>query len=180
MKQFGLYRIRILFFLIVSTIFIIIPKHSLCEFYYMQVKSQLSHSNLSMHQFYGGLKYNISAQHIYFLSENEYIFFSYPIITIFDDHQIPMWIIESIHAYLSKDYLNLSGNVQIKSFFYHTYIKRLLSENFKINLKTQDFTSNKKTILYGLYFCSVGINMQGNLKNKIITLNQNTTIFNEK
>ncbi|AFA41274.1 lipopolysaccharide transport protein [Wigglesworthia glossinidia endosymbiont of Glossina morsitans morsitans (Yale colony)] len=180
MKQFRFHKIRILFFLIVPIIFIAIPKRSLCALYYMQLKSPLNYSNLSINQIYGGLKYSISAQNMHFLSQNEYIFFSYPIITIFDDHHIPMWIIESIRAYLSKDYLNLSGNVQIKNFFYHTYIKRLLTENFKINLRTQDFISKKKTILYGLYFCSVGINMQGNLKNKIITLNQNTTIFHEK
>ncbi|MDQ1237607.1 MAG: LPS export ABC transporter periplasmic protein LptC [Wigglesworthia glossinidia] len=180
MKITRLYKIKKLFYLILSGILITLYKKNAYALYYMQIKNQLNYSKFFIHHMHDGLKYSISAQYIHVISHNEHVFFSQPKIIIFDEYQVPIWIIESIQAYLSKDHLHLSGSVKIKNFFYHSHIKQVLTENFKINLKTQDFISKKKTSLYGIYFYSIGNSMQGNLKKKFIRLNTINTIFHEK
>ncbi|VFP82264.1 LPS export ABC transporter periplasmic protein LptC [Candidatus Erwinia haradaeae] len=113
----------------------------------------------------GILSHQILADKSRYYSNDEISWFTNPVMIIYNENKLPMWIIKSNQAKLTKEkVLFLYGNVIINSLMKITQLKHLQTETAKINLITQELTSENTVTLSGPAFFSTGMKMYGNLQ----------------
>ncbi|WP_158366555.1 LPS export ABC transporter periplasmic protein LptC [Candidatus Williamhamiltonella defendens] len=93
--------------------------------------------------------------------------FTKPVMVLFDEIFQPYWSLKADRAKLTdNEMLYLYGHVELTNLVQSTDLKKITTENAKINLITQDISSNDSVNLYGVDFFSSGMKMQGNLRSK--------------
>ncbi|VFP78977.1 Lipopolysaccharide export system protein LptC [Candidatus Erwinia haradaeae] len=123
------------------------------------------HARILMYNPQGILSYQILADKSRYYSNDEISWFTNPVMIIYNENKLPTWIIKCNQAKLAKEkILFLYGNVIINSLMEITQLKYLQTETAKINLITQELTSENKVTLSGPDFFSTGMKMYGNLQ----------------
>ncbi|ATW29353.1 LPS export ABC transporter periplasmic protein LptC [Candidatus Williamhamiltonella defendens] len=94
--------------------------------------------------------------------------FTKPVMVLFDDILQPDWSLKADKAKLTDDnkMLYLYVDVELTHLIQSSYLKKITTESAKINLVTQDISSNDSVNLYGVDFFSSGMKMRGNLRSK--------------
>ncbi|AAZ40693.1 possible exported protein [Candidatus Blochmanniella pennsylvanica str. BPEN] len=122
----------------------------------------------------GQLKFKLTAHRIQHFSNQRITLFTCPSIIAFDDKNIPTWKITANQAKLSyKTTLHLYGYVYINNLIHNRYFQSIITNQAIINLITQDIISNKKVIIHGHYFYSIGMKIHANLHTQTAKLIDN-------
>ncbi|URJ28122.1 LPS export ABC transporter periplasmic protein LptC [Candidatus Blochmannia vicinus (nom. nud.)] len=128
----------------------------------------------------GQLKFKLTAYCIQHFSDQKIIWFIRPDVTAFNEKNAPIWKITANQARLNHEKtLHLYGNVHMNSLIDNTYFQSIETNQAIINLITQDIIANKKVIIHGHYFYSVGMKMHANLHTQTIKLIDSTQTYYE-
>ncbi|MGP3591019.1 LPS export ABC transporter periplasmic protein LptC [Vagococcus sp. WN89Y] len=115
----------------------------------------------------GALTYRLIAQNVEYFSSDGISWFAQPRLTTFDKEKVPTWSIKADKAKLTDDrMLYLYGNVEVDALTADAQLRKITTDNARINLVTQDVTSDDRVTLYGTTFNSTGLKMRGNLRSK--------------
>ncbi|MDU2939386.1 MAG: LPS export ABC transporter periplasmic protein LptC [Enterobacteriaceae bacterium] len=119
----------------------------------------------------GALNYHLIAQHVEYFSDQAITWFTQPLLTTYDTNKTETWSIKADKAKLTNDrMLYLYGHVEVNALTPDAQLRKITTDNAKINLITQDVTSDDLVTLYGTTFNSSGLKMRGNLRNKTAEL----------
>ncbi|POP44137.1 LPS export ABC transporter periplasmic protein LptC [Superficieibacter electus] len=119
----------------------------------------------------GALNYHLVAQHVEYFSDQAITWFTQPLLTTYDTTKTETWSIKADKAKLTNDrMLYLYGHVEVNALTADAQLRKITTDNAKINLITQDVTSDDLVTLYGTTFNSSGLKMRGNLRNKTAEL----------
>ncbi|WP_039056787.1 LPS export ABC transporter periplasmic protein LptC [Enterobacter sp. Bisph1] len=128
-------------------------------------KSQ--HTDTVVYSPEGALNYRLIAQNVEYFSAEGVSWFTQPLLTTFDENKIPTWSIKSDKAKLTDDkMLYLYGHVEVNALTADAQLRKITTDNARINLVTQDVASDDQVTLYGTTFNSTGLKMRGNLRSK--------------
>lgn len=128
-------------------------------------KSQ--HTDTVVYSPEGALNYRLIAQNVEYYSADSISWFAKPVLTTFDENKVPTWSIKSDKAKLTDDkMLYLYGHVEVNALTADAQLRRITTDNARINLVTQDVFSDDQVTLYGTTFNSTGLKMRGNLRSK--------------
>ncbi|MBJ3814867.1 LPS export ABC transporter periplasmic protein LptC [Shimwellia pseudoproteus] len=119
----------------------------------------------------GALTYRLISQHTEYFAAESVSWFTDPVVTSFDDQQIPTWSIKADRAKLTNDrMLYLYGHAEVNALTPDSQLRKITTDNAQVNLVTQDVTSDDLVTLYGTTFNSSGLKMRGNLRSKTAKL----------
>lgn len=116
----------------------------------------------------GTLNYRLVAQHVEYFSDDAVSYFTLPVMTSYDsNNKVPTWSIRSDRAKLTNDrVLYLEGHVEVNALTPDSQLRKIATDKAKVNLITQDVSSDDQITLYGTSFNSSGMKMRGNLLSK--------------
>ncbi|MFC3394090.1 LPS export ABC transporter periplasmic protein LptC [Brenneria rubrifaciens] len=119
----------------------------------------------------GKLSYRLIADKAEYFNDEQLSWFTTPVATMFNEQGTATWSVRADRAKLTKDkMLYLYGHVEVNSLTHDSQLKRIKTNNAKVNLVTQDVSSDDEVTLYGASFTSNGMRMRGNLRNKTAEL----------
>lgn len=119
----------------------------------------------------GALSYQITAKYVEYYADTEISWFHNPMMTIYDAHKQPSWSVQADKAKLTKDkQLFLYGHVQVSALAPGAPLQEIVTDSAKVNLLTQDISSDDKVIISGPGLYSTGRKMRGNLRDKTARL----------
>lgn len=126
-------------------------------------------------------RFKLTAQYIQYTPNKKIAQLIQPHMIVFNTKNVAIWKITSNHAILNykKKIINLKGYVCIDYLSGNIHFLSMLTNQITINLFTNDITSQKKVILHGHHFYSIGSQMQGNLHTQTIQLINNTHTYYE-
>ncbi|AXF78277.1 LPS export ABC transporter periplasmic protein LptC [Erwinia tracheiphila] len=128
-------------------------------------------SNTLVYNPQGALNYKLVSDKVTYFSVDAVSWFDNPIMTTYDENQIPTWSVRADKAKLTNDrMLYLYGHAEVNSLTQDAQLQRIKTDNATVNLVTQDVTSEDQVTLYGISFNSTGMKMRGNLRNKTAEL----------
>jgi lipopolysaccharide export system protein LptC len=89
----------------------------------------------------GALNYRLIAEHVAYFSAQELSWFTQPVMTTFDTNKVPTWSIKADKAKLTNDrMLYLYGHVEVNALSPDSQLRKITTDNARINLVTQDVT----------------------------------------
>lgn len=119
----------------------------------------------------GGLNYRLISDKTTYFTSDRVSWFDKPVMTSYDENKTPTWTLRADKAKLTNDrMLYLYGHVEANSLTKDSQLQRIKTDNARINLTTQDVTSDDEATLYGTSFNSTGMKMRGNLRKKTAQL----------
>lgn len=119
----------------------------------------------------GVLNYQLIAQHAEYFSPQAVSWFTRPVLTTYNAQIKPAWSIKADKARLTNDrILYLYGRVEVSALTPEAQLRKITTDNARINLVTQDVASDDLVTLYGTAFISSGLKMRGNLRDKTADL----------
>lgn len=128
----------------------------------------------------GKLHYKLVSTKVKYYAETGDTDFTQPLMTLYSQTGIPIWMVRADSAVLTKDrMLYLKNNVEVNSLTPESQLERLETAQATINLKTQDITSDTEVKLYGTNFTSTGLKMVGNLRNRTAALQEQVKSYYE-
>jgi lipopolysaccharide export system protein LptC len=133
----------------------------------------------------GKLSYKLVAESVKYYTRGELSWFTQPVITLFNKEALATWSVRSDRAKLTKNrILYLYGHVEVDSLTATSQLEKIKTDNAKVDLSTQNISSNNKVTLYGTNFTSNGMKIRGNLRVKtaelINNVKTNYEIHNQK
>lgn len=119
----------------------------------------------------GKLNYKLVAEEVKYYTADELSWFTQPVMTLFNDDAVATWSIRADRAKLTKDrMLYLYGHVEVNSLTTTSQLEKIKTDNARVNLVTQDVSSDDAVTLFGTNFTSNGMRMRGNLRDKTAEL----------
>lgn len=134
----------------------------------------------------GNIKYIANAKKLTHFEQSNETLFQFPQVFLFDKNKnqpdAQNWEMTAKQAILNgnNDILELKNDVEIHSLLATSPLQQLLTSEAKINLKTQDVSSDKKVTLIGLNFTTTGLELTGNLKSQLATLKKQVNTHYDK
>ncbi|WHL25039.1 MAG: LPS export ABC transporter periplasmic protein LptC [Candidatus Blochmannia vicinus] len=126
----------------------------------------------------GQLKFKLTAHCIQHFSDQKITWFIRPDVIAFNEKNTPIWKITANQARLNHEKtLHLYGYVYMNSLVDNAYFQSIETNQAIINLITQDIIADKKVIIHGHYFHSVGMKMHANLHTQAIKLIDGTQAY---
>ena len=111
--------------------------------------------------------------------------FERPLVYLFEienqkTQQKESWKLSADRAILTKDnMLYLKGNVIAETLLPQSKLQRIETEDAKINLNTQDISSDNTVKINGQNFTSTGLKLTGNLQQQIANLKEQVKTYYE-
>ena len=111
--------------------------------------------------------------------------FEQPLVYLFEienqkTQQKESWKLSADRAILTKDnMLYLKGNVIAETLLPQSKLQRIETEDAKINLNTQDISSDNTVKINGQNFTSTGLKLTGNLQQQIANLKEQVKTYYE-
>ena len=111
--------------------------------------------------------------------------FEQPLVYLFEienqkTQQKESWKLSADRAILTKDnMLYLKGNVIAETLLPQSKLQRIETEDAKINLNTQDISSDNTVKINGQNFTSTGLKLTGNLQQQIAHLKEQVKTYYE-
>ncbi|URJ29748.1 LPS export ABC transporter periplasmic protein LptC [Blochmannia endosymbiont of Camponotus sp.] len=139
-------------------------------------------NNVVINTYYttGQLKFKLTAYCIQHFSNQKITWFKHPNVTAFNEKNTPIWKITANQARLDHGkILHLHGHVHMNNLIDSAYFQSIKTNQAIINLITQDIIADKKVIIHGRYFYSVGMKMHANLHTQTIKLIDSTQTYYE-
>lgn len=126
-------------------------------------------------------RFKLTAQYIQYTPNKKIAQLIQPYMIVFNTKNVAIWKITSNHAILNykTKIVNLKGYVYIDYLSENVHFLSILTNQMTMNLLTNNINSNKKVILHGHHFYSIGSQMQGNLHTRTIQLINNAHTYYE-
>ena len=111
--------------------------------------------------------------------------FERPLVYLFEienqkTQQKESWKLSADRAILTKDnMLYLKGNVIAETLLPQSKLQRIETEDAKVNLNTQDISSDNTVKINGQNFTSTGLKLTGNLQQQIANLKEQVKTYYE-
>ena len=111
--------------------------------------------------------------------------FERPLVYLFEienqkTQQKESWKLSADRAILTKDnMLYLKGNVIAETLLPQSKLQRIETEDAKVNLNTQDISSDSTVKINGQNFTSTGLKLTGNLQQQIANLKEQVKTYYE-
>ena len=111
--------------------------------------------------------------------------FEQPLVYLFEienqkTQQKESWKLSADRAILTKDnMLYLKGNVIAETLLPQSKLQRIETEDAKVNLNTQDISSDNTVKINGQNFTSTGLKLTGNLQQQIANLKEQVKTYYE-
>ena len=111
--------------------------------------------------------------------------FERPLVYLFEienqkTQQKESWKLSADRAILTKDnMLYLKGNVIAETLLPQSKLQRIETEDAKVNLNTQDISSDNTVKINGQHFTSTGLKLTGNLQQQIANLKEQVKTYYE-
>ena len=111
--------------------------------------------------------------------------FERPLVYLFEienqkTQQKESWKLSADRAILTKDnMLYLKGNVIAETLLPQSKLQRIETEDAKVNLNTQDISSDNTVTINGQNFTSTGLKLTGNLQQQIANLKEQVKTYYE-
>ena len=111
--------------------------------------------------------------------------FERPLVYLFEienqkTQQKDSWKLSADRAILTKDnMLYLKGNVIAETLLPQSKLQRIETEDAKVNLNTQDISSDNTVKINGQNFTSTGLKLTGNLQQQIANLKEQVKTYYE-
>ena len=111
--------------------------------------------------------------------------FERPLVYLFEienqkTQQKESWKLSADRAILTKDnMLYLKGNVIAETLLPQSKLQRIETEDAKVNLNTQDISSDNTVKINGQNFTSTGLKLTGNLQQQIANLTEQVKTYYE-
>ena len=111
--------------------------------------------------------------------------FEQPLVYLFEienqkTQQKESWKLRADRAILTKDnMLYLKGNVIAETLLPQSKLQRIETEDAKVNLNTQDISSDSTVKINGQNFTSTGLKLTGNLQQQIANLKEQVKTYYE-
>ena len=111
--------------------------------------------------------------------------FERPLVYLFEienqkTQQKESWKLRADRAILTKDnMLYLKGNVIAETLLPQSKLQRIETEDAKVNLNTQDISSDSTVKINGQNFTSTGLKLTGNLQQQIANLKEQVKTYYE-
>ena len=111
--------------------------------------------------------------------------FERPLVYLFEienqkTQQKEIWKLSADRAILTKDnMLYLKGNVIAETLLPQSKLQRIETEDAKVNLNTQDISSDNTVKINGQNFTSTGLKLTGNLQQQIANLKEQVKTYYE-
>ena len=111
--------------------------------------------------------------------------FEQPLVYLFEienqkTQQKESWKLSADRAILTKDnMLYLKGNVIAETLLPQSKLQRIETEDAKVNLNTQDISSDSTVKINGQNFTSTGLKLTGNLQQQIANLKEQVKTYYE-
>lgn len=119
----------------------------------------------------GGLSYKLVSDKVTHFAKDATSWFENPKVTTYDENKVATWSVRADKAKLTNDrMLYLYGHVEVDSLTIDSQLRKIKTDNARVNLTTQDVTSDDQVTLYGRSFNSTGMKMRGNLRKKTAEL----------
>jgi len=119
----------------------------------------------------GKLSYKLVAEDVKYYAAGELSWFTQPVMTLFDEEALATWSVRADRAKLIKKWiLYLYGHVEVDSLTTTSQLEKIKTDNARVNLSTQDVSSDEEVTIYGTNFTSNGMKMRGNLRAKTAEL----------
>lgn len=126
----------------------------------------------------GNLSYKMSATKVKYFANSEETLFEYPDITSYNRENTATWHIKANNAKLiSNKILYLNNNVLLINQLPNAQLQKIITNNVKIDLKTQIVTSEDPVTIEGPAFISKGDRLYGNLRTKTANILENVKSY---
>lgn len=126
----------------------------------------------------GNLNYKMSAAKVKYFEQSEHTLFEAPDIISYNRENNATWHIKANHATLvGNKILYLSDNVLLVNQLPNSQLRKIFTDNVKIDLKTQIVTSEDPVTIEGPTFTSKGNKLLGNLRNKTADILENVKTY---
>lgn len=126
----------------------------------------------------GNLSYQIVAEKVEHYDDNGNTLFISPNITIYNNYMAKSWHIWAKSATLTKDkQLYLNNQVTLQNLLPDSQLKKIITNNAKVDLATQVVTSDDFVTIEGANFTSTGIGLLGNLHSQTADILENVKTY---
>lgn len=127
---------------------------------------------------FGNLSYKMSASKVKYFENSGKTLFEAPNITSYNRENIATWRIKANNATLmGNKILYLNDNVRLINQLPDAQLEKIITDNVKIDLKTQIVTSDDPVTIEGPAFISKGNRLFGNLRNKTADILENVKTY---